>query len=238
MICSLLRRLAAGIAAVFLFSGCATVPVANPDDPWEGFNRNVHAFNETLDGWVLKPVATGYDALAPSPVRYGVANFFANLGEVWVGANNLLQGKPLDAASDLGRFVLNSTIGIGGLIDVASAMGLPRHQEDFGQTLAVWGVGSGPYVVLPVFGPRTLRDSGGLLFDIGSDPLVYVKPDEASWGLVSLRLIDQRAELLPAEKTLDQAALDKYDYLRSAYLQRRKHLVFDGNPPREIIPED
>ena len=223
-------------------SACASTGTVsqsdNPDDPWEGFNRHSFAFNEGLDTWVLKPAAKGYDAVTPTPVRAGVSNFFGNLEDLWIGVNNLLQGKPGQAASDLGRVLVNSTMGIAGLIDVASPMGLEKHNEDFGQTLAVWGVGSGPYVVLPVFGSRTLRDTGGLVADTAADPLNEVEPDGARYGLSALRVVDLRAGFLPAEKVLDSAALDKYSYLRSAYLQRRRSLIFDGNPPREEVPEE
>jgi phospholipid-binding lipoprotein MlaA len=235
-------NLCALVLCAALASGCASTgqPGArsNPDDPWEGFNRGTFAFNETLDTWVLKPVAKGYDAVTPGPVRVGVANFFDNLGDVWVGVNNLLQGKPGAALSDLGRFLVNSTMGVAGLIDVASPMGLERHSEDFGQTLAVWGAGSGPYVVLPVFGPRTVRDSGGLAFDMTADALNLFNHDPTRYGMTGLRLIDTRAGFLPTDRLLNEASLDKYAYLRSAYLQRRQHLIFDGNPPREEIPEE
>lgn len=231
-------RRALAVLALFALSGCASVQVAHPDDPWEGFNRGVHAFNDELDGWVLRPVASAYDTVAPTPVRHGVANFFGNLGDVWVGVNNLLQGKVGDAASDVGRVLVNSTVGVAGLIDVASLMGLEKHDEDFGQTLAMWGVGSGPYLVLPLFGPRTLRDGGGLVLDSVADPVAYVRPENTAWGLGAARVVDIRAGLLPAEKAMNQAALDKYEYLRSAYLQRRRHLVFDGNPPREVFPDE
>lgn len=229
---------AALLIAALPLAGCATVTPPNPDDPWEGVNRATFAFNETLDRWAIKPVARVYDKLTPSPLRVGVANFFGNLGEVWVGVNNLLQGKPLYAASDLGRFVVNSTMGVVGLIDVAGPMGLAKHHEDFGQTLAVWGVGGGPYVVLPVLGPSTLRDSGGLVLDFSADLLNQVHPEPTRYGLVGLRLVDLRADLLPADKMVDDAALDKYSYWRSAYLQRRRNQIFDGNPPREVIPEE
>ena len=218
-------------------TGCATVTQPNPDDPWEGFNRSTFAVNETLDAWVLRPVARGYDTVTPGPVRVGVSNFFGNLGEVWVGFNNLLQGKPLAAVSDFGRFAVNSTMGVAGLLDVATPMGLEKHSEDFGQTLAVWGLDSGPYVVLPVYGPRTARDSGGLIVDFAADALGQVDHALTRYELGGLRLIDLRAEFLPADKMLDDA-LDKYTALRSAYLQRRRSLIFDGNPPREIIPEE
>ena len=236
----------AGLSTVFalllMLAGCASTgggaSTAHPDDPWESINRGTFAFNETLDTWLLKPVAQGYDAVAPAPVRAGVANFFGNIADVWTGFNSLLQGKPGHAANDFGRVMVNSTMGIAGLLDVASAMGLEKHDEDFGQTLAVWGVGNGPYVVLPVFGSRTLRDTGGLVFDLAADPLGQVSPESAGVALSAARLIDVRAGLLPAEKVLDTAALDKYSYLRSAYLQRRRSLIFDGNPPREEFLEE
>jgi phospholipid-binding lipoprotein MlaA len=220
-----------------LLGGCAGNP-ANPDDPWEGFNRRSFAFNEGVDKYVLKPVAQGYEKVTPAPVRAGVGNFFGNLADLWIAANNLLQGKPKDGASDLGRFVVNSTIGVFGLIDVATAMGLEKHNEDFGQTLAVWGVGSGPYVVLPLFGPSTVRDTGGLAVDVYTDVLEEVERVRVRNSLAGLRLVEQRAVLLPAESVLEQAALDKYGYLRSAYLQRRQSLIHDGHPPREDVPEE
>jgi phospholipid-binding lipoprotein MlaA len=228
------------LCLVALLSGCAGTP-KNPDDPWEGFNRANFAFNDRLDRYVLKPVAQGYDAVTPTPVRAGVSNFFANLEDLWIGANNLLQGKPGQAASDVGRFLLNSTVGVFGLIDVASPMGLDKHNEDLGQTLAVWGVGDGPYVVLPIFGPRTLRDAttlGAENWLLEVDLVGRVYPVRTRNSLRALRLVETRAAFLPAEKVLDQAALDKYNYLKSAYLQRRRNLVYDGKPPREEIPEE
>ena len=232
----LLRFFWAGTLALLL-GACAGNP-KNPDDPWEGFNRGAFEFNEGLDKYLMKPLAQGYETVTPTPVRAGVRNFFDNLEDLWVGANNLLQGKPGQAASDVGRFLINTTIGVFGLIDVASPVGLGKHNEDFGQTLGVWGVGEGPYVVLPVFGPRTLRDSGGLAVDYHFDLLDQVDPVRTRNGLQVLKVIDLRAGLLPIQKVIDQAALDKYNYLRSAYLQRRRNLVYDGNPPREEIPEE
>ena len=225
------------LGAAVLLAGCAGTP-KNPDDPWEGFNRATFAFNEGLDRYVMKPVALGYDAVTPTPVRAGIGNFFANLDDLWIGANNLLQGKPGQAASDIGRFLVNTTVGVFGLIDVATPMGLDKHNEDFGQTLAVWGVGDGPYVVLPVFGPRNLRDSAGLGVDMRFDLLEEADPVRVRNVLFATRVVDKRASFLPAERVLDQAALDKYNYLRSAYQQRRRSLVYDGRPPREDIPED
>ena len=233
-----IRRAVFCLCGVLLLSGCAGTP-KNPDDPWEGFNRANFAFNEGLDRHLLKPVAQGYDAVTPTPVRAGVGNFFGNLGDLWIGTNNLLQGKPGQAASDIGRFVINTTVGVFGLIDVATPMGLDKHNEDFGQTLAVWGVGDGPYVVLPVFGPRTLRDAGALGADLHFDLINDVfYPVRVRNSAKALRITDQRASFLPAEKVLEQAALDKYNYLRSAYQQRRRSLIYDGKPPREEVPED
>jgi phospholipid-binding lipoprotein MlaA len=215
-----------------LLGGCASSP-ANPDDPWEGFNRGSFAFNERVDEYVLKPAAQGYEKVTPGPVRAGVSNFFGNLADVWISANNLLQGKPKEAVSDLGRIIVNTTIGVFGLIDVATPMGLEKHNEDFGQTLAVWGVDSGPYIVLPFFGPSNVRDSGGLAVDLYTDVLEEVESVRIRNSLAGLRVVDMRAAFLPAESVLDQAALDKYGYLRSAYLQRRRSLIYDGRPPRE-----
>lgn len=232
---------AIALIATLLVSGCASLPApdagkpaaANPDDPWEGFNRGVFEFNENFDVWVLKPLAKGYDAVMPPPARVGVTNFFGNIGDVWVGLNNLMQGKPKSAANDLGRFVVNSTMGVGGFLDVATQMGLQRHEEDFGQTLATWGVGNGPYVVLPFLGPSTARDTGGVTVDLFTTPIRLVGDDVTRYQINAVRLVNARADLLPAEKVVDGAALDKYSYWRSAFLQRRRYVIHDGNPPRE-----
>lgn len=208
-------------------AGCATS--GNPHDPIEGFNRAMFSFNETVDSAVIKPVAKGYEAVLPQPVRTGVSNFFSNIADAWISINNLIQGKPKEAVSDLGRVLVNSTVGILGLFDVATPMGMEKHEEDFGQTLGVWGVGDGPYVVLPILGPRTLRDTGGLLVDLAIDPVVNHEPVDVRNVAIALRAIDTRAELLSAEKTIDEAALDKYSFIRDAYLQRRHSLIKDGN---------
>lgn len=229
------------LIASLLSAGCASLPApeaekpapVHPDDPWEGFNRSIFEFNETFDAWILKPVAKGYDAVTPTPVRIGVTNFFGNVGDVWVGLNNLMQGKPRSAATDLGRFVVNTTMGVGGLLDVATQMGLQRHDEDFGQTLAVWGVGSGPYVVLPLIGPSTARDTGGVTVDLLTSPVRLIHEDEIRYQVNAFRLVNARADLLPAEAVVNGAALDKYAYWRSAFLQRRRFVIHDGNPPRE-----
>lgn len=215
-----------------LLGGCATS--GNPKDPIEGFNRAMFAFNEGLDTVLIKPVAQGYDTVLPTPVRTGVTNFFGNIADLFIGVNNLLQGKADQAVSDLGRVVINSTIGILGLFDVATEAGLEKHEEDFGQTFGRWGMGDGAYVVIPVFGPRTVRDTAGLVLDVAADPVGNVDHVATRNSLLALRMIDTRADLLPADKVIEEAALDKYSYVRDGYLQRRRNLVHDGNPPREI----
>lgn len=237
---NILKAAAVAVCAVGLLSGCATTGTTtanNPKDPWEGFNRAMFSFNEGLDTAVIKPVAQGYEYVTPTPVNDGITNFFANIADVFIGVNNLLQGKPGDAASDLGRFLINSTLGVLGFFDVASHGGFEKHEEDFGQTFGKWGMGPGPYVVLPVFGPRTLRDTGGLIVDTAVDPVSHVRNVPTRNSLLALRIVDTRADLLPADKVIEAAALDKYSYLRDAYLQRRQRAVYDGRPPKEADDE-
>lgn len=228
------------IATVSLLGGCATT--GSQKDPIEGFNRTVFAFNEGLDKVALKPVAKGYDAVVPVPAKNGIANFFGNIADVFIGVNNLLQGKVSDAASDGGRVLVNSTIGILGLIDVASDFGLEKHEEDFGQTFGRWGAGPGAYVVVPFWGPRDVRDTAGLVLDVYADPVGGMHNVDARNTLLVTRVISDRAALLPAEKVIEEAALDKYSYIRDAYLQRRRSLIYDGRPPRDdedsLLPMD
>ena len=226
-------RLAAMVAVVLLCAGCASQ--GDPRDPLEDVNRVVFALNDGLDKAILKPVAQGYDAVTPQPLRTGFNNFFGNINDIFIGLNNLLQGKPGAAASDFGRVMINSTVGLLGLIDIASDVGLEKHDEDFGQTLASWGVGDGPYLMLPLLGPRTLRDTAALPVDWSADPLDHVDHVRTRNSLQFWRLADRRAELLPADKVIEEAALDKYSYIRDAWLQRRRNLVYDGDPPREKI---
>lgn len=226
------RKLVGAALAASLLAGCATS--GNPKDPIEGFNRAMFAFNDGLDTVLIKPVAKGYDAVLPAPVRTGVTNFFGNIADLFIGVNNLLQGKPDQALSDFGRVVINSTIGILGLFDVATEAGLEKHEEDFGQTFGRWGVGDGAYVVIPFFGPRTVRDTVGLVLDVKADPVANLADVSARNSLLALRVIDNRADLLPADKVIEEAALDKYSYVRDGYLQRRRNLIYDGNPPREV----
>lgn len=224
-----LRALTAGV----LLSVAAVAGAdGNPRDPYESFNRKMFAVNETMDAYLVRPVAVGYDAATPLPVKAGVGNFFGNVGDFWGGINNALQGKFADAGSDLGRLAINLTLGIFGLFDVASEMGFEKHDEDFGQTLAVWGVGEGPYFFWPVIGPRNLRDTAGWAADIYADPVAGVEHVANRNSLMALLFVDIRSSLLPADKVVDEASLDKYAYLRDAYFQRRRNQIFDGRPPR------
>lgn len=221
-----------------LISGCATTHI----DPMEGFNRSVYKFNDTADRAVIKPVATAYSTVIPSPIRKGVGNFFNNLGSITTVFNDLLQLKFAKAFTDAGRFVINTTFGIGGLIDVAGMDGIENRREDFGQTLGHWGVGTGPYLVLPFLGPSTVRDAFGLGFDtVTTDPITYTY----NTGQIRLhnqirmaQLIDTRTQLLNATSIIDTASLDPYAFMRDAYLQRRASQVQDGLVPINLLKED
>ena len=226
---------ATATVALALLQGCATGPQANPTDPLEPFNRSVYSFNEGLDRAVLKPVATAYQNITPSPVRTGVTNFFENISDVWSMVNNVLQAKPAQAADSLFRVTTNTLWGVGGIFDVATELKIPKHKEDFGQTLGTWGLGSGPYVVLPLFGPSSMRDTAGLVVDMQGDLVSQSGNVPARNSLKTLNLVDTRASLLRAGDLLDQAALDKYAFTRDAYLQRRKSLI-GGNERTE--PEE
>jgi len=217
-----------------LVSGCATTNGSDPRDPFEGFNRAMYGFNDGLDTVVVKPVSSAYKTITPDPVRTWVRNFFANIEDVFIGVNNMLQGKFVDGWTDWVRFAFNSVLGVGGINDVASEMGLEKHNEDFGQTFGRWGIGSGPYLVLPLFGPSSVRDFAGLWIDWTVDPLwQYARPIDVRNSLTFLRGVSRRTDLLDASRILEEAALDKYVFQRDAYLQRRRALVHDGNPPRD-----
>ena len=225
-------RIAALACGVILASGCASTP-RNPDDPLEGYNRAMFAFNENLDKALVKPVAQAYDYVTPKPVQTGVGNFFSNLADPWIGLNNMLQGKPAEAFSDWMRFMVNSVFGIFGLLDIASEARLPKHDEDFGQTLAVWGVGEGPYFVVPFFGPRTVRDAAVLPVDLAGDKVWRAGHVPTRNAVRVLDVVHTRATLLGADRTLEESTFDKYAYLRDFYLQQRRYKVHDGNPPVE-----
>ena len=229
------RLLSLLVAAAFAggLGGCATT-ANNPKDPYEGFNRAMFSVNEGIDV-VVKPIAEGYDAAAPLPVKAGVGNFFGNISDVWTALNNLAQGKGEQGLSDLGRVLVNTTIGIGGVFDVASDMGLEKHSEDFGQTLGKWGVGDGPYFYWPLIGPHTTRDTLGFGVDSYVDPVWNLKKVPVRNTAVGVHFIDTRASLLASDKVVEEAAFDKYNYIRDAYLQHRRSEIYDGNPPREKI---
>lgn len=218
------RTVLLGVALAL--SGCATG--SNPRDPLENYNRAMFSFNDKLDQVVLKPAATAYENVLPSFVQTGVGNFFGNIGDVWTAVNNLLQGKLENGMTDIMRVAVNSTMGFLGVLDIGSEAGLAKHKEDFGQTLGVWGLESGPYVVLPVFGSSTVRDTAALPVDLSADLWSYKDPVNVRNIGIGVRLVDQRAALLGASSLIEDAALDKYEFTRDAYLQRRQSLVQDG----------
>jgi len=228
-------RLVCLLLLIFSMGGCATG--SDPRDPLEPLNRAVYQFNDGVDRAVLKPVAQAYQAVIPQFIRSSVSNFFSNINDVIVGLNNLLQGKFTAAYADLGRVAINTTLGLGGLFDVASEAGIERHNEDFGQTLGYWGVGDGPFVMLPLLGPSTGRDAIGTFVDHKADVVTYVSPSHNRNQLWGTRIVNRRAELLDASTVLQTAALDPYEFLRDAYLQRRRSLIYDGSPPadRELL---
>lgn len=221
---------------VLLLSGCATINgPADERDPLERYNRAMHAFNEDFDRALFQPLARGYNKVLPRPVNRSISHFFDNLGDIWVMINGFLQGKPRQGVSDLSRVVWNTTLGLGGLFDVASHMDLPKHNEDFGQTLGVWGVGPGPYFVLPFLGPSTIRDTGGRIVQWQANPMAELTDDEGYLLLTALNLVDTRAGLLGTTRLIDSASLDPYSFMRDGYLQRREYLIHDGNPPQEAF---
>ena len=223
---------AAALCALALLGGCATVANPDPRDPWESYNRGMSTFNDTVDGAILKPIALGYTQALPQFVRTGVSNFFNNLSDVWSFANNVLQAKPEAALSSLWRVVINTTIGLGGVLDPATDMRLQRYREDFGQTLGYWGVPPGPYVVLPILGSSTLRDTVALPADWYGQPTEYLSNAAVRNSLFVLQLVNLRSQLLEVGDLLNAAALDPYAFRRDAYLQKRLNDVYDGNPPQ------
>lgn len=227
-------RTGALLLAALSLAGCASM---SEKDPYEKFNRSMFTFNDAVDRNALKPAATAYKAVLPSFVQTGVNNFFSNLSDVWSSANNLMQGKGERGLSDITRVLINSTFGLGGVIDIASDAGLARHNEDFGQTLGYWGVPSGPYVMLPILGPSTLRDTAGLPVDIAADPWGYGISSRARNIGTVVRVVDQRAVLLDATNLLEEAALDRYEFIRDGYLQQRKSKVFDGEESRKAAKQ-
>ncbi|CAH2796456.1 MAG: Outer-membrane-phospholipid-binding lipoprotein MlaA [uncultured Paraburkholderia sp.] len=226
-----LARLAVAAAAL---AGCTTVQTPTKGDPLEGLNRTIFTVNDKLDQYALKPVAKGYVFITPQPVRDSVTNFFSNIGDVYIAANNLLQLKITDGVEDIMRIVINTVFGVGGLFDVATLAKLPRHDNDLGLTLGHYGVPAGPYLVLPLFGPSTLRDAVGSIGNYYVNPLSYIDPPGLSWALYGLNIVNTRANLLNASDVLEGAALDKYSFVRNAYLQRRQYLLSDGKQAQAL----
>jgi phospholipid-binding lipoprotein MlaA len=239
--------LLAGIIAAVALTGCATATLneAEQDDPWQGWNKGTQSFNDSFDKNVLKPLATGYLDITNNAVDEGVTNFFSNVNDIGVTINDVLQFKLLQSGMDFSRFIVNTTAGVGGIFDWASKIDLPKHNEDFGQSLGYWGIPSGPYLVLPFFGPSSPRDAVGLLGDALMDPITYVSifggfaGSAVSAGTSVLDATDYRAGVMTTEKVVDEATGgDRYDFLKSSYQQHREYLIYDGNPPAEEDPLD
>jgi phospholipid-binding lipoprotein MlaA len=229
----------AGVMA--LAQGCATGPNANRADPLEPFNRTIFSFNDKVDKAVVKPVASVYREVTPKLIRTGVTNFFSNIGDVWSAVNNALQAKPKEAAESLFRFTTNTVFGVAGIFDVASELKIPKHSEDFGQTLGHWGVPAGPYLVLPVLGPSTVRDTAGTVVDFNGNLLTRSNDVGFRNTVSAVGIVNVRANLLDAGDLLDQASLDKYSFARDVYLQRRRSLIRPDAAAKEErfdLPED
>lgn len=231
-----MRTAALALAAASLTSGCATGPDRKPGDPLEPMNRAIFNFNDALDRTVAVPIAKGYQKVTPQPLRQAISNFFSNLGDLDNFANSLLQLHITDATESLMRFAMNSTFGLGGLIDFATPAGLPKHKEDFGLTLGRWGVPSGPYLVLPLFGPSSFRDGLGYLVDFRANPISYMGW-EYKYPLYFVQFVSVRSDLLGATTLLEQAALDKYSFVRDAYTQQRRSLLRGANAPASALPD-
>ena len=217
---------------VLVSTGCASTPKESPNaDPLEPFNRKMFRLNRVLDTYLLKPASEVYTLVTPDPIEARVTSFFENIDDINTFVNSFLQGKFKQGLSDTARVIFNSTFGIGGLFDISTEMGFKKHEEDFGQTLAVWGVGQGPYLVLPIFGPQTLRSTPGLAVQAVTNPLFWVDNPPLTISLAVLGALDLRARSAGAIQFIDEAAVDPYAFTREAFLQRRTYLIYDGNPP-------
>jgi phospholipid-binding lipoprotein MlaA len=238
---------------IFMLTACAAVSTPSKADPFESFNRVIFEFNETADRLVLKPVAHAYNFVLPAGVRTSVSNFFSNIGDIYTMANDFLQGRVMDGTQDLVRVGMNTLFGVVGLFDVATVAGLPKHRRDFGQTLGTYGLSAGPYLVLPLLGPSTIRDTIGFVADRSFDPTTYVNPVALRNEVYGAHLISTRAGLLQTTSLISDVALDRYSFVRNAYLQRREYLIrgndqalpnYDDNdapaemtvPPAQILP--
>jgi len=220
--------------ALALLAGCAATP--SKVDPLEPMNRALYKVHDVLDTNIVKPVAEGYATVVPKFMRTGFANVFNNIDDLFSAVNGLLQGKPEKAGNDLGRVLINTFFGMGGLIDIASDAGIERGNEDFGQTFAVWGIPQGPYLFIPLFGPTTVRDGAGVIVRIAVGPVGYINDVALRNSIYGVGYVDLRSQVLESGSIVDTAALDRYIFIRNAYLQRRRYLIYDGKPPPE--PED
>lgn len=229
-------RVSVTCVSLILLAGCASTESTDSSDPHENLNRKFYAFNDTLDKKILEPVAKKYVDVTPAPVRDGITNFFDNVGSIDTIANDLLQGKAVQFFQDTSRFVVNSTVGIGGLFDPATSMGLEQHEEDFGQTFGVWGAGEGAYLTLPFLGPSSYRDIGAPVMGMLLNPFTYLAP-VISIPVGAVIAVNSRANLLDATRIRDQAALDPYTFVREAWRQQREFLIHDGNPPGDGFEE-
>ncbi|MCQ8127223.1 MlaA family lipoprotein [Methylomonas rivi] len=231
------------LSTILLSTGCASVRATDPSDPWEGWNRGMQSFNDGVDDYVMKPVAEGYRWITPDFVDQGISNFFSNIGDIRVTINDALQGKFAQSAFDGTRFLLNSTLGLAGFVDLASNVDLPKHHEDFDQTLGYWGVPTGPYLVLPLLGPSSPRGVLGVAGDVAMNPISYTGiyfasstvSTAVSGGLGALNAADLRADNLETERIASEAALDRYAFFRGAYFSQRNYLVNDGNVPADDV---
>ncbi|MDD5276583.1 MAG: VacJ family lipoprotein [Methylovulum sp.] len=232
--------LLSSLAIAMTLVGCATPP-AHQDDPWYSWNHGTQTFNDTVDKFIVKPLGQGYEYITPEPVNRGISNLFSNINDIGVTVNDMLQFKLLQGGMDASRFLLNTTVGVVGLFDVATPFDLPKHDEDFGQTLGYWGVGSGPYLVLPFFGPSSPRDTVGRIGDALLNPLTYVSfmgttASAATAGSKVVDIADNRADMMRTEKIVDEASIDdRYDFIKNSYQQHREYLINDGNSPVDEI---
>ncbi len=232
-----IKTLACTLAATLL-AGCASTPPvkgSDPSDPYENTNRKIYNFNDTIDRKVFTPVARGYVQVTPDPVRAGVTKFFDNVGYLNVITNDFLQGKVTQGASDTGRFLVNSTVGVGGLFDPATKIGMPAHDEDLGQTFGIWGMGEGAYLMVPFLGPSSYRDLPDAATSIALNPMTWLGGVGGiiTWPLGALHAVNARANMLAASNIRDQAAVDPYTFVREAYRQQRQYKIYDGNPPMD-----
>lgn len=235
------RLLVSSLVISSLLGGCASTGKVNANDPWEGWNRGTQEFNDSLDKSIVKPVAKGYLSITPKFVNNGISNFFSNLKDIGVTINDFLQLKMTQGGMDASRFMINTTAGVAGFIDVAKMVDLPKHNEDFGQTLGFWGVPSGNYLVVPFLGASSPREVVGAIGDALMNPLTYTFAFAGSGAAVSainggaraVDVVDARADVIPTEKIINEASIDRYDFIKNAYQQRREHLVHDGNVPEE-----